>query len=58
MLSEATKVRSYNFDEHKDKKRRVESDQLHTWRKMPLSGLMQRILTFLFKRAKNTGKKA
>jgi hypothetical protein len=58
VLSEATRVRRYPL-EHLDKKRRVEVEAgpLHYWRKSPLSGLMQRILCFLFRRAHSTGKK-
>ena len=59
ILSEAARVRRYPL-EHLDKKRRVEVEvgPLHTNRKLQLSGLMQRILSFLFRRANITGKKA
>ena len=60
ILAEATRVRKYNLEEHEDKRQRVQVEEvpLNSRKKRPQSGLMQRILTFLFKNAKGTGKKA
>ena len=60
VLAEATRVRRYGQETHQDKRRRINAEiRPHIQRsKTPLSGLMQRILTYLYNRARDKGKKA
>ena len=61
VLAEATRVRNYVPEIHKGKKRRVESGgeaDVNTWRRKCFSSLMQKILSFLYRKAKSTGKQA